>query len=217
MIAPVSLPDAFQMGTLNVPRRAPPPPMLELATPSISFGNACAVKRCPVPCETVVREFSGSLVPVLYLHFALFLGFGALFLPEHMPNLLLILTPLWLVCVLVHAVSKSLLGFLVGLVLCLLYPPLAMFPRDAGLQAFYFLFFGAFATGPFHREQRGLSLIACCAAWVGLVASVCWLLSQDNARGSLTACCASALLLALVGSRRLGRFQFKVVRPEQTT
>ena len=92
---------------------------------------------------------------------------------------------------------------------------LAMFPRDAGLQAFYFLFFGAFATGPFHREQRGLPLIACCAAWVGLVASVGWLLSQENAKGALTACCASALLLALVGSRRLGRFQYKVVRPEQ--
>ena len=214
MIAAVSLPDAFQMGTLNVPRRTQAP-ALELSTPSISFGNACAVKKCPVLCETVVREFSGSLVPVLYLHYALILGFGALFLPEHMPSLLQVLTPLWLVCVLAHAVSKSLVGLLCGLLLCLLYPPLAMFPRDAGLQAFYFLFFGAFATGPFHREQRGLPLIACCAAWVGLVASVGWLLSQENAKGALTACCASALLLALVGSRRLGRFQYKVVRPEQ--
>lgn len=213
MIAPLSLPEAFQMGSLHVPRRGPSAPV-ELATPSISFANACGVKKCPSPaaaCEVALREVSGALIPVFYLHFFVLLALGALLFPHYLSHWAQVLAPVWMLGVGMHALGKDTLGLVHGLALCLLYPCLLLSPRDTALQAFYAVFFGVFASGPLHREQRGVGLVAGVLGWVALLASVAWLLSGDAQ--ALSACGACGLLLALVGSRGAARLQYKVVQP----
>jgi hypothetical protein len=228
MIAPLSLPDAFQMGTLHVPRRSTTPflpaqPPVEMATPSISFGNAA--KRCMAPplaaqqaCETAVWAFSGSLVPALYLHYALVLALGSLLFPDYLVNWALVIAPLLISALSLHALSGGIPRLVYGLFMCLAYPVVILSRGDRPLQAVYVVLVGAFASGPFWREERGAWLVACCAAWVALPAAAAWLLSgPENPRGPLAACVGAALALALVGSRRLGRLQYKVVQGRNTT
>ena len=232
MISPVELPETFKMNTLQIPRRAPlpgriglsparpTPPPGESAVPSISFGGAPfshgpRLKCPPAPsggCEPHVREISGSCVSLLYLNVALGSGLSLLCMPSSAQTLGWMVCPVWSVAILAHACSGDTLLVGCGVALAMIYPVLVLV-RDPQLYAAYLLIFAGFASRGFWREQRGVWLIVCAICWAGVLAGVAGLIIFRDRRGVLECTSLSALLLAVVCTRRLARFRYKIVAP----
>ena len=234
MISTVELPESFKMNTLQIPRRGMAagrvgltlPPMRlasgpsELTLPSISFtggpagGPGVCKLRCPPPqsvgCEPAVRDFSGSFVSLLYLNVALASGLGLLFLPSAGETLGLMVCPVWSVAVLFHAFSGDMALLSTGVALAITYPILVIV-HDFQLYAGYLLLFAGFVSRGFWREQRGVWLILCVACWIGVLAGVAGLLIFRDSPGVLEAASLSGLALAVVCTRRLARFRYKIV------
>ena len=238
MISPVELPESFKMNTLQIPRRGAAPGRVgltiapsrlasgttEMALPSISFANGgggvptCKL-RCPpapsVACEPAVRDFSGSFVSLLYLNVALAFGLGQLFMPSASETLALMICPVWSVAVLFHAFSGDTPLLSTGIALAMAYPVLVIV-HDCQLYAVYLLLFASFVSRGFWREQRGVWLILCVACWLGVLAGVAGLLIFQGMPGVMEAASVSGLALAVVCTRRLARFRYKIVAAPPT-
>ena len=234
MISTVELPESFKMNALQIPRRgmaagrvglalAPSRPASgspELTLPSISFAggpggslHTCKLRCPPAPsvgCEPAVRDFSGSFVSLLYLNVALASGLGLLFLPSAGEALALMICPIWSVAVLVHAFSGDTALLSAGIALAMTYPVLVL-AHDFQLYAVYLLIFAGFVSRGFWRDQRGVWLVLCVACWLGVLAGVAGLLVFPNRPGVLEAASLSGLALAVVCTRRLARFRYKIV------
>jgi len=221
-IEPLTLPDAFKMGSLQVPKRsaavfvkssngAP----VEMATPSISFGRKAGNVNPELPCEVplVVREISGSYVSLLYVNIALITGIGALLAPSSARNLLWILSPLWTTAILANAFAgRDGTAVVCGVMLAGVYPILALV-EDFGLAACYIVVFALFVSKGFWNEQRGIGLILCAILWLGvLIGAGVMLVTRSPECFQATAGCA--LSLAVVCTQRLGTFKYKIVRPQ---
>ena len=226
MISPVELPETFKMSTMQIPRRGVTPGRVgpvhasgptELALPSISFSSgapiACKV-RCPQPaqCDSspAVRELSGSWISVLYLHVGLVSGLGLLALPSAGQFIAWLVCPAWSAAVIGHGVSGDNLLLACGIVIAMLYPAVVL-ARDFQLYAGYILLFACFASRGFWREQRGVWLVRCVVCWAGVLAGAGGLLVFETRSGILEAGGGSALGLAVVCTRRLARFRYKIV------
>lgn len=225
MIPPVELPETFKMTALHVPRRGTqlpgrtPAPPTDLAMPSISFGGGvsgaptCKLK-CPVPagavCEPSVREFSGSWVSLLYVNVALLCGLSLLALPSAALSLAWLVSPVWSLAVFAHALSGDAVQLACGVALVLMHPILVQV-RDAQLYGGYLLLFAGFASRGFWRDQRGVWLILCVICWAGVLAGAGGLLFFEGRPGLLEAGSISGLGLAVVCTRRLARFRYKIV------
>lgn len=225
MIHPVELPESFKMGALHVPRRGAHPPgrmpvpgPTDLALPSITFGaggaGACKLK-CPVPagaggCEPSVREFSGSWVSLLYVNVGLACGLSLLALPSAADSFAWMACPVWSLAIFAHALSGDSAQLACGIALALMYPILVLV-RDAQLYGAYLLLFAGFASRGFWRDQRGVWLVLCVICWAGVLAGAAGLLVFEGRPGLFEAGSISALALAVVCTRRLARFRYKIV------
>lgn len=237
MISPVELPESFKMNTLQIPRRGATPGKLvigsrlasgpaELSIPSISFSgggvphvNTCKLRCPPAPgggCEPAVRDFSGSFVSLLYLNVALASGLGFLFLPSAAESLALMLCPIWSIALLFHAFSGDTALLSTGVALAMAYPVLVI-AHDVQLYAVYLLLFSGFVSRGGWREQRGVWLVMCVACWLGVLTGVAGLLIFPDRPVVLETGSISALILAVVCTRRLARFRYKIIGPAAST
>lgn len=228
MIPAVELPESFKMSTLQFPRRgavpgrAGPAPSgpTELGLPSISFGGApiaCKLK-CPPRVDADVapalREVSGSWIAVLYLLVGLVAGLVLLASPASGQFAAWLVSPAWSTAVVAHGFAGDNLAFACGLVLAFFYPCVVLI-RDFQLYAGYLLFFACFASRGFWRDQRGVWLVLCAVCWAGVLAGACGLLVFETRPGILEAGCLSGLGLAVVCTRRLSRFRYKIMAAGQ--
>jgi len=217
------------MSTLQIPRRGTLPGRVgssalsaqssgttEMALPSISFGSspvACKV-RCPLPgqCDPTpsVRELSGSWISLLYLHVGLILGLTALAFPSGASVVAWLVCPVWSTAVVAHGLCGDNLLFVCAVIIALAYP-IVVLMRDFQLYAGYLLLFSCFASRGFWRDQRGAWLIVCAICWCGVLAGACGLLIFENKPGILEAGAISGICLAVVCTRKLARFRYKIV------
>lgn len=220
MISPLELPETFKMAALQIPRRAPAPGRVlaapagePSAVPPIGFPQGPRI-RCPpaptAPCEPPIREISGSCVSLLYLNVALGSGLSLLCLPSAAQTLAWAVCPVWSVAILAHACAGDALLLGCGVALALIYPIVALV-RDPQLDAGYLLLFAGFASRGFWRDQRGVWLIGCVICWAGVLAGAAGLLIFRDRPGVLEGASLSALGLAVVCTRRLARFRYKIV------
>lgn len=219
-IEPLTLPDAFKMGSLQVPKRsaavfvrsnnAGP---IEMGTPSISFGRKPAANS-DLPCEVplVVREISGSYVSLLYVNIALITGIGSLVAPGSARQMMWILSPLWTTAILANAGAvRDGVSLVCGLILAGVYPILALV-EDFGLAACYVVLFALFVSKGFWNEQRGVGLILCVLMWLGVLGGAGAML-VFRATECFQVAAGCALSLAVVCTQKLGMFKYKIVRP----
>lgn len=230
MIQAVELPESFKMSTLQFPRRGAVPGRAgaaqassgptELGLPSISFGSApiaCKLK-CPprVDSDTppALREVSGSWIAVLYLLVGLVAGLVLLASPASGQFAAWLVSPAWSTALVAHGFAGDNLAFACGLVLAFVYPAVVLV-RDFQLYAGYLLVFACFASRGFWRDQRGVWLVLCALCWAGVLACACGLLVFETKPGILEAGCLSGLGLAVVCTRRLSRFRYKIMAAGQ--
>jgi len=232
MISPVELPETFKMTSLHIPRRGSQTPgrvsvqpPTDLSLPSITFGGnsghmsapvfgqQCKLK-CPTPagapCEPAVREVSGSWVSLLYINVALAAGLSLLFLPSAGQSFAWMVCPVWSLAIFAHALSGDNVQFACGIALAMAYPILILV-RDAQLYGAYLLLFAGFSSRGFWRDQRGVWLVLCVICWAGVLVGAGGLLLFEGKPGLFEAGSISGLGLAVVCTRRLARFRYKIV------
>lgn len=229
MIPAVELPESFKMSTLQFPRRGAVPGRAgpsqsagptELGLPSISFGGApiaCKLK-CPPRADPdaapALREVSGSWIAVLYLLVGLAAGLALLASPASGQFAAWLVSPAWSTAVVAHGFAGDNLAFACGLVLAFFYPCVVLI-RDFQLYAGYLLLFACFASRGFWRDQRGVWLVLCVVCWAGVLVGAGGLLVFETRPGILEAGCLSGLGLAVVCTRRLSRFRYKIMAAGQ--
>ena len=208
MASAVQLPESFQMTSLQVPRRPgllivrPPNPIAPIA---FDCKPSCPP---PAPCDASVREFSGSYVSILYLNVALVVGLARL--ASAGERVLWLVCPIWSAAVLSHAFSGSARALVCGIGLTLSYPCLVIL-RDPHLFAAYILCFAVFASYGFWDEQRGPWLVLCAVFWIGVIAGAAAGIVFPERPVFLEGSGLCALILAVVCTRRLARFRYKIV------
>ena len=208
MASAIQLPESFQMSSMQVPRR---PGVLVVRPANAITPIAFDCKPpCPPadPCDSCVSEFSGSYVSILYLQVALALALARLLYFGE--RIVWVVCPIWSVAVLSHAFSGSPRALICGVCLALLYP-LVVLARDAHLYAAYLVLFGAFASYGFWEDQRGPWLVLSALFWAGVVAGVAGGIVFPERPVFLEAATFCALMLAVVCTRRLARFRYKIV------
>lgn len=232
MIPPVELPETFKMSSLHIPRRGSQTPgrvnaqaPTDLSLPSISFGGnggslstptfgqACKLK-CPPPasgsCDSAVRELSGSWISLLYINVALASGLSLLLLPSAGQSFAWMVCPVWSFTVIAHALSGDGVQLACGVALVMAYPVLVLV-HDPQLYGGYLVLFAGFSSRGFWRDQRGVWLVLCVICWGGVLAGAVGLLFFEGRPGLLEAGSISGLALAVVCTRRLARFRYKIV------
>ena len=226
MIQPVELPETFKMSTMQIPRRGAAPGRAtsvqptgptELSLPSISFSNGAPLTckmRCPPPpqCDSppALRELSGSWISLLYLNVGLVSGLALLALPSAGQFIAWLVCPVWSFAVIAHGFSGDNVMCACGIIIALVYPVVIMV-KDFQLYAGYILVFACFASRGFWRDQRGVWLVLCVICWAGVLAGTCGLLVFESRPGLLESGSGSAVGLAVVCTRRLARFRYKIV------
>ena len=221
-IEALTLPDAFKMGSLQVPKRSAAVFVKsgvntnhsEMATPSISFGRKPGPGHVDMPCEVplVVREVSGSYISLLYVNVALLMGIGSLVAPDRARELLWVLSPLWTTAILANACAgKDGAALICGVILVAAFPVLALV-EDLGLAACYIVLFAFFVSKGIWTEQRGVGLILCACLWIGVLGGAGALVVFKTTE-CFQASAGCALSLAVVCTQKLGVFKYKIVRP----
>lgn len=211
MITPVSLPDACKM--LNVPRKVnPPPKVLELSTPSITFGGT-PVKTLSLckPIQPALRVLSGWMICVSYvIHGALA---AMLFFLEskYTAQIMTIISPFWIVTLFLHVSAiKGFLMTFVGSILILFYP-LFIVLEDETLWACYLLFFISFCTRG--TKEKGVWLVCVVVCWVvALCAAVATMILQTKfpSKQLLFTQGVACFTVAAICSRPLSHMSYKV-------
>ena len=225
MIAPLVIPDAIQMGKMNLPRRSAsksipaqnnPPLLAEPEIPSINFGM-CKGKNmvslgAPV-IDYTLREFTAWFVPAGYFWAGLVCGVSSLAGEFILEQSLLAISPLWTITVVFHALAKSESMWLWGVLVSFLFPFAALL-KDEIAWVCYLLVYSMFASMWFWREFRGVVLIIISLGWIGELVCAGIALAfhgQQLARTGLYLSAGFAILIGIFSSQEVAKTKFRVL------
>jgi len=225
MIATVNVSDQGRPWT--VPKRVQDPrpggyimptlgPSEDMGVPSISFPLVSRVATRHKPAESAPALASEQVlfdrpvvhvIPVYIIVVILLCALSAVHM-EAVGTGILLATPVWSVAVFLHACAMERMGAVLGGLLLIGWPALALLD-DMGYTIVYILVFACFVSDHFW-ELRGLALVTSAAAFGGLLGGVLFL---QRGNQTMPLACSSSLVLAVMCSRRLVRIRFKLVVP----